>query len=316
MNIVMLEKASLGNDLDYSALEKEGNVTFYDYYEPELIIEQLKNADIAIVNKAKITEQVLKQLPNLKLICVSATGYNNIDIPATLKYNVVATNVKNYSTESVAQYVFAHLLAYYNKVIDFQKDIKNGLWQKSKIFTLLTHPIEELAGKTMGIIGYGHIGRRVADLAKAFGMNVLIAKRPGVEYSDNFRTDFDQVLRQSDVLSIHTPLTPQSKNLIRLEHLKMMKPTAVLINAARGGVVNEQDLYFALKNKIIAFAIVDVLEQEPPKQQHPFMELDNILLTPHIAWTSKQARQRLLNGIIENIRKFKQGKINEIRLTK
>ena len=179
---------------------------------------------------------------------------------------------------------------------------------------MLTHPITELRGKVFGIIGYGNIGKRVAQLAQAFKMHVLIAKRPGVQYNDNFRVDLETVLKKSDVLSIHTPLTPQSKDLITLNELKLMKPSAILINAARGGVVNEQDLYTALKEKIISYAIVDVLSEEPPRKGHIFYKLDNILLTPHIAWTSKEARQALFDGIIDNIIKFLQGQIDEINI--
>ncbi len=316
MKIVFLERATLGDDIDLSPLEEEGQLVIYQTNTPEQTAQRIKDAEIIIVNKTPIGEKELQQAEKLKLICVAATGYNNIDIEATLKYDVVATNVKGYSTESVAQYVFAHLLTVVNSVIPYQEDMRRGLWQKSPIFTMLTHPVTELKGKTMGIIGYGAIGRRVAELARAFGMKVLVARRPGVEYDDDFRMDFETVLRESDVLSIHTPLTPQTKDLITMRELKMMKPTAILINAARGGIVNENDLYHALKQKIIRFAIVDVLEKEPPREGHKFFELDNIMLTPHIAWTSREARQTLLQGIVDNIRKFKQGKIDEIRLTK
>ncbi len=314
MKIVFLEADALGKDIDISPLKQFGELIVYPDYRPDKTLERIKDAEILIVNKTPIGEKELQAAKNLKLICVAATGYNNIDIAATLKYNVVATNVKGYSTESVAQHVFAHLLAVMNKVFEYQQEVKN--WPNSNTFTIITHTIEELRGKTMGIIGYGNIGKRVAQLAQAFKMRVLIAKRPGVKYNDNFRVDLETVLKHSDVLSIHTPLTEQTKNLITLRELKMMKPSAILINTARGGIVNEQDLYTALKQKIISFAIVDVLTQEPPPEDHIFYELDNILLTPHIAWTSRQARQTLLNGIIENIQKFLQGKIDEIRLTR
>ncbi len=315
MKIVFLEAMTLG-DVDLSPLREFGDLVVYQTNTPDQTADRIQDADVVIVNKTPIGEKEIISAPNLKLICVAATGYNNIDIPATLRHNVVATNVRGYSTESVAQHVFAHLLAVMNSVLDFQQDIRQGLWQKSPIFTMLTHPIEELRGKAMGIIGYGAIGRRVADLARAFGMNVLVAKRPGVEYVDDFRVPLETVLQESDVVSIHTPLTPQTRNLITMQELKMMKPTAILINTARGGIVNEMDLYNALKDRVISFAIVDVLEKEPPSGGHPFFELDNIFLTPHIAWTSRQARQKLLEGIVQNIRLFLEGRIDEIRLTK
>ncbi len=312
MKIILLEADSIGKDIDFSPLNQFGFVTSYPTNSEHQTIERIKDADIVILNKTKISEKELEAAPNLKLICVSATGYDNIDIEACKRHNVVVANVKGYSTESVAQYVFAHLLAVYNKVIEYQNDVKH--WPKSPMFTMLTHPITELRGKVFGIIGYGNIGKRVAQLAQAFKMRVLIAKRPGVEYNDNFRVDLETVLKKSDVLSIHTPLTPQSRDLITLKELKLMKPTAILINAARGGVVNEQDLYTALKEKIISYAIVDVLSEEPPRKGHIFYKLDNILLTPHIAWTSKEARQTLFDGILDNIKKFLQGEADEINL--
>ncbi len=315
MKIVFLEAMTLG-DVDLSPLKELGELTVYQTNTESQTIERIKDADVIIVNKTPIGKKELSAAPKLKLICVAATGYNNIDIPATFKHNVVATNVKGYSTESVAQHVFAHLLSVVNSVIPFQKDIRSGKWQQSPIFTMLTHPIEELNGKTLGIIGYGAIGRRVAELARVFGMKVLVAKRPGVEYNDDFRVSMETVITQSDVLTIHTPLTAETRDLITMRELKIMKPTAILINVARGGIVNEMDLYHALKQKIISFAIVDVLGKEPPRQGHPFFELDNILLTPHIAWTSRQAREKLLDGIVNNIRLFMEGRIDEIRLTK
>ncbi len=315
MKIVFLESMTLG-DVDFSPLRQFGDLEIYETNNPDQTLDRIQEADIVIVNKTPIGEREIASSPHLKLICVAATGYNNIDIPATLRHNVVATNVKGYSTESVAQHVFAHLLSVMNSIIPYQEDIAQGKWQQSPIFTLLTHPIEELKGKNLGIIGYGAIGRRVAEIAEVFGMNVLVAQRPGIEYNDDFRVPFETVLSQSDVLSIHTPLTKQTKDLITLRELKMMKPSAILINTARGGIVNENDLYHALKEHIISYAIVDVLENEPPREGHPFFDLDNILLTPHIAWTSRQAREKLLQGIVHNIKLYLQGRIDEIRLTK
>ncbi len=315
MKIVVLDAMTLGEDIDLSPLYEQGDVVLFDYTEPDKTAERIKDADIVVTNKVVINREHMEKAGNLKLICVAATGYNNIDIPATLELGIVATNVKGYSTESVAQYVFANLLFVMNSIEGYRNDIAQGQWQKSPVFTLLTHPIYELKGKTLGIIGYGNIGRRVAQIANAFGMNVLVAKRPGVDYKDDFRVDLEYLLKQSDVVSIHTPLTEETKNLITLDRLKMMKQSAILINAARGGIVNEDDLYVALKNRIISYAIVDVLSQEPPSPGCKLFELDNIVITPHIAWTSKEARQKLLDGIVDNIIKFKLGKIKEIQLT-
>jgi len=316
VKIVFLEAMTLGKDMDLSPLKQFGDLVVYENNKPEQTIERIKDAQIIIVNKTPIGEKEMAAARNLKLICVAATGYNNIDIQASLRYNVVVTNVKGYSTESVAQHFFAYLLSVMNSIIPYQQDISHGKWQQSPIFTMLTHPVEELKGKTLGIIGYGSIGRRVAQIANCFGMNVLVAKRPGVNYQDNFRVSMEQLLKLSDVVTIHTPLTPDTKNLITSRELSLMKSSAILINTARGGIVNERDLYYALKEGKIGFAIVDVLEKEPPKDGHPFFELDNILLTPHIAWTSRQARESLLEGIVSNIQMFLDGKIEQIRLTK
>ncbi len=312
MKIVVLDKSTLGNDLDFSNLHNEGEVVFYDYTLPENTIERIANADIVVTNKVVIGEKELQANPNLKLICVAATGYNNIDTQAAKNYGVIVANVKNYSTESVAQHLFAYLLAVYNSVLQYNQAIKENLWQTSKIFTMLDYGIEELSGKTLGIVGYGAIGKRVAKIAETFGMNILIAKIPGRTYNDNIHKDFEFVLKNSDVFTIHTPLTELTKNLITLRELKMMKPSAVVINLARGGIINENDLFYALSNKIISFAIVDVLTKEPPTEGNILFNAPNILLTPHIAWTSKQARRKLLDGIVGNIKKFKNGQTDEI----
>ncbi len=312
MKIVVLDKSTLGNDLDFSNLHNEGEVIFYDYTLPENTAERIADADIVVTNKVVIGEKELQANPKLKLICVAATGYNNIDIQAAKNHKVTVANVKNYSTESVAQHLFSHLLAVYNSVLPFNQAIKQNLWQTSKIFTMLDYEIEELSGKTLGIAGYGAIGKRVAKIAETFGMNILVAKIPGRTYNDNVHKDFEFVLKNSDVFTIHTPLTELTKNLISLRELKMMKPSAVVINLARGGIINENDLFYALSNKIISFAIVDVLTKEPPTEGNILFNAPNILLTPHIAWTSKQARRKLLDGIVGNIKKFKNGHIDEI----
>ena len=312
MRIVVLDKATLGNDLDFGQLFDEGEVTFYDYTLPENTVERIADADVVVTNKVVIGETELQASPKLKLICVAATGYNNIDVQSAKNHGVIVANVKGYSTESVAQHLFAYLLAVYNSVLPYNQLIKQNLWQSSKIFTMLDYGVEELSGKTLGIAGFGAIGKRVAKIAEAFGMKVLVAKIPGRNYDDNLHKDFEFVLENSDVFTIHAPLSKLTENLITLRELKLMKPSAVLINLARGGIVNENDLFYALSNKIISFAIVDVLTKEPPREGNILFNAPNILLTPHIAWTSKQARRKLLDGIVGNIRKFKNGQIDEI----
>ena len=311
--IVILDGLTLGN-INLDKLKQLGEIIWYDWTRAQDTAERIKDADIVITNKVIISEKELKTAKKLKLICVAATGYNNIDLNATKKHNVVVANVKGYSTTSVAQYVFAHLLAVMNKVIEYQNIIKNGFWSQSKVFTILDYEIRELAGKNMGIVGYGAIGKKVAAIARAFDMNVLVAKRPNVNYTDNFRLDFDAVLSQSDVFSIHTPLTDETKNLITTAELSKMKKGSILINAARGGIVNEQDLFYALRDGWLKAAIVDVLTLEPPLEGNVLFSAPNIMITPHIAWTSREARERLIDGIISNIQKFREGKIQEIAL--
>ncbi len=314
MKITFLDAQTLG-DINFDLFKEFGEVEIYPFTRPHETAERIKQSDIIITNKVVIGENELKTAERAKLICVAATGYNNIDLEAAKKYDVVVANVKGYSTESVAQHVFAHILAFYNSVFEYQNLVRKGGWTKSPIFTNLDFPIFELKGKNLGIIGYGAIGKRVAEIARAFGMNILVAKRPGVEYNDNFRYDFEFVLKNSDILTIHTPLTPETKNLITLKELRMMKNSALLVNVARGGIVNEQDLFVALRDGIIRGAIVDVLTAEPPSEGNILFSAPNILITPHIAWTSAEARQKLIEGVISNIRKFLTGRAKEIDLT-
>jgi len=314
MKITVLDKSTLGDDLDFSILEKEGNITYYNTTLPWQTIERIADADIIVTNKVVIGEKEMNASPNLKLICVAATGYNNIDIKAANEKNIIVTNVKGYSTDSVAQHLFAYLLKIYNSTDVYTEMTKNGKWQNSETFTILSNPILELKNKNLGIIGYGSIGKRVAVIAKAFGMKILIAKIPNREYSDDYHIEFEDVIRQADILTIHTPLSQTTKNLITLKEMKMMKKSAILINLARGGIVNEQDLHKAIIEKEISYAIVDVLTQEPPKSGNRLLETPNILITPHIAWTSIEARRELLKGIVLNIQKFRSGKSQEIAI--
>ncbi|MCF6242247.1 MAG: D-2-hydroxyacid dehydrogenase [Bacteroidales bacterium] len=304
MNIVLLDADTLGNDLNINEIEKFGTLKVYQITKPEETIERISNADIIITNKVIIGAKEMEHAPNLKLICVAATGMNNIDITEAEKRNIQVKNVKNYSTEAVAQHTLSLILALQDSLLEFSAETKSGNWSISPIFTMLNHPFYELKGKKLGIIGYGAIGKRVADLAKVFGMEILIAKRKGIEYKDNFRIDFNTILQESDVISIHTPLSEETHNLFTLKEFKQMKKTALIINTARGGIINEKDLYEALNNKIIRAAAIDVTEKEPIPANNPLLELDNIIITPHIAWTSVESRRKLLDGILNNIQSF------------
>ena len=304
MKITILDGATIGSDISLESLNKFGELEFYKTTFPNQTTERIKDSDIIITNKVEIDQQNISVAKKLKLICVAATGYNNIDVESAKKHNIVVANVKGYSTESVAQYVFAHILAFNNSLLDFQKQSKQNYWQQSSIFTSLSFPISELLGKNLGIIGYGNIGKRVAEIAKAFGMNILVANRRSNPKNNPEKVDFERVMRESDFISIHCPLNNETENLIAASEFSMMKSTAVLINAGRGGIVNEQNLFTALNNKIIRGAIVDVLSKEPPTKGNILFNAPNIIITPHIAWTSIEARQELVNGIVKNIELF------------
>jgi len=314
MKAVLLDKATIGNDISLQEIENQCELVSYDTTTKEEVLQRVSDAEIIITNKVVIGKRETEAAKNLKLICVAATGYNNIDIEEAKKRNIVVTNVKGYSTESVAQTVFGYILAIMNSTANVAHDIKKGLWQQSPVFTMLNHPFIELKGKNLGIIGYGTIGKRVAEIGKVFGMNILISESLVNKEQSSDRFTFDEILTQSDILTIHTPLTDKTKNLISEKELKLMKKSAVLINAARGGIVNEQDLHDALVNKEIRYAAVDVLTQEPPKNDNILFKAPNIIITPHIAWTSVEARQKLVAGISENIKLFLAGKANEIDL--
>lgn len=315
MKIVFLDRETVGKDIDLSSISEQGELEIFELTAPDEVFLRIEKAEIVITNKVVLGEKEMSEAKNLKLICVAATGYNNIDISAAKKRNIVVANVKSYSTESVAQLVWASILNLQTSYLDFVQDIRLGKWQKSKTFAMLTHPIFEVFQKNLGILGFGTIGKRIAEIGKAFGMKIFVAKRESIPVSENIlQVDFETLLRESDILTIHVPLTQQTHNLITINELRMMKPTAILINTARGGIVNESDLYFALKNKIIRSAAMDVLSQEPPRENIPLFELKNIFFTPHIAWTSQESRKRLIDGIAFNIRKFKNGEINEISI--
>ncbi len=309
MKAVLLDKATIGKDVSLNKIEELCDLTSYETSNKEETLQRIKDAEIIITNKVYIGKDEMSAAKNLKLICVAATGYNNIDTKEAAKQKIIVTNVKGYSTESVAQTVFGYILNIMNSLSENIKDTQNGKWQKSPVFTMLNHPFYELKGKNLGIIGYGSIGKRVAEIGKTFGMNILISESLKSENTDSSpaRLPFADVLKQADIISIHTPLTEQTKDLISEKELKLMKKTAILINAARGGIVNEKALYDALVNNEIRFAAVDVLTEEPPKNENILFNAPNIFITPHIAWTSFEARQKLVSGIAENIKQFLEG---------
>jgi len=273
MHAVFLDRQTFSYSVDISPIEASiSSLDSHQITKPEHVIERCINADIIISNKVILNAEILSKLPQLKLVCIAATGTNNIDVVAAKKYDIAVTNVSGYAMQSVAQYVFSQILAYFSQTQHHNTNCELGLWQHSETFCLHGNSSIELAGKTLGLIGYGNLGKAVETIAIAFGMRVLIAERKNSAQIRAGRNHFNEVIQQADVLSFHCPQTKETENIINKELLSKMKKTAVLINTARGGIVNNQDLHNALKNKEIAFAVLDVLEQEPPPENHLFFK--------------------------------------------
>jgi len=282
----------------------------HDKTAPEQVIERLRDATVAIVNKVQLREPTLAQLPGLKLIAMAATGYDCVDIEACRRRGIAVANIRNYAVHTVPEHCFMMLLALRRSLLGYRHDVEQGVWQQSEQFCFLNHPIGDLHGSTIGIIGEGAIGQGSAAIARGFGMNVLFAdheppKAPGVQF-----TPFDEVLETADVITLHLPLTPSTRNLIGLAQLRRMKRTAILINTARGGLVDEKALIQALDQGLIAGAGFDVLTVEPPREGNPLLDVrrPNFILTPHVAWASDGAMQFLADQMIDNIDLWAEGK--------
>ncbi|MBI5612973.1 MAG: D-2-hydroxyacid dehydrogenase [Gammaproteobacteria bacterium] len=276
---------------------------------PDEILARAADAGTIVTNKVKLPGALLERLPKLKLIAVAATGVDHIDVEAARHLGIGVCNVRDYAIHSVPEHVFALLLALKRNLPGLQAAARDGRWSASDSFTLHTHAIHDLAGGTLGILGVGTLGRAVARLATAFGMRVLLAERRGVASPRPGRAAFAQVLRESDVLSVHAPLMPETRQLIGAAEFAQMKPGAILINCARGGVVDEAALLAALRAGRLAGAGIDVLAQEPPPADHPLLtaDLPNLIVTPHVAWASRQAQQKLADEIVANIAAFMRG---------
>lgn len=274
------------------------------------VVARLAGAEVAICNKTPLRTEQLAQLPQLKLIAVTATGVNNVDLEHCRAHGIAVANVSGYSTHSVAEHVFAGLLALRRNLLSYRREVEAGAWQRSPQFCLFSHPLNDLHGSTLGMIGHGAIGQAVAQLAQAFGMRVLVAERKGAPQLREGRLAFDEVLAQADVLSLHCPLTEDTRNLIGSAELRRMKPTAILVNAARGGIVDEQALADSLRTGRIAGAVVDVLSEEPPRNGNPLLALaahPGLMLTPHVAWASQQAMALLAEEVVRNIEAYQRG---------
>ncbi|MCG8425850.1 MAG: 2-hydroxyacid dehydrogenase [Chromatiales bacterium] len=309
---VFLDLASVDcDDLDLAGLQATPyQWTFHASTSPEQTLAHIGDADVVVSNKVVLSKAILEQSPSVKLICIAATGTNNVDIPTAKRLGITVCNVTGYATPAVVQHVFALILALTTRLPDYQRIVADGAWQQSSQFCLLDFPITEITGKRLGIVGYGELGQAVARVAQAFGMEVLVAQRPGSnEKANDDRIPMAKLLPQVDILTLHCPLSENSRNLIDAEALAQMKPNALLINTARGGIVDETALREALQQGKLGGAGTDVLIQEPPANGNPLLrdDIPNLIVTPHIAWASRESRQRLINEVTENIQAHLRG---------
>lgn len=310
MNIVLLDRRTFVETIEFPGPGKEHcHWREYPTTTPKQLVERAADAEVIITNKVPVGAEALEQLPRLRLIAVAATGVDHIDLEAARARGVAVCNVSDYATESVAEHVFAMLLALRRQIVHYHQAVLNGDWSRSPIFTLNDREMGDLAGSTLGIIGAGTLGQAVARLGEAFGMRVWLAERRGAEGIRAGYIPFDEVLRHSDVISLHVPLNADTRYLIGRAELALMKPGAILVNTARGGIVDEAALADALRAGRIGGACVDVLSREPPAPDHPLLSLDlpNLLITPHIAWASRQAQQRLAREVVTNIEAYFRG---------
>lgn len=317
LKIVILERNSVGLDIDVERFKEFGEVDIYpNTVTVEEVAERVKEADIAISNKAPMVEEALKDAKNLKLVCEFATGYDNVDVEYCKSRGILVCNVRNYSTAMVAQHSFAMALFLIENLHYYDSYVKSGTYGNQSRFSNFDEAFWELEGKTWGIVGMGNIGRKVAKIAESFGCRVIFYSASGNSTCTEYeRVDLDTVLKESDILSLHCPLSDRTRNLIDLNAMKKMKKSAVLINVARGPVVNSNDLYTALTEGEIAAAGLDVLEKEPIALDNPlgkFMDSNRLIITPHMAWASVEARERCVDGVYQNIKSFLAGTPNNV----
>jgi glycerate dehydrogenase len=310
MQIVFLDRATFAESVTFDpALIGRCDWREFPVTAPEDVIARSRDAEVLIVNKVRLTAELLMALPRLKLISISATGVDNVDLESARRHGIAVCNVSGYAVKSVPEHVFAVLLALRRNLLPYSRAMGEGAWADSPVYCLHTFPIRDLAGSTLGIIGGGTLGQAVARLARAFGMKTLVAERRGVATPRTGRTHFEEVLASSDAITLHVPLTTETRGLIGKDEIAQMKRDAVLINAARGSVVDEDALLGALRTGKLAGAAIDVLATEPPPAEHPLItaRLPNLMITPHVAWASLQAQQRLADEVIANIAAFRRG---------
>lgn len=314
MKIVVLDRETLGNDISLTPITALGECDIYENIENDLIQQALKDADVCVTNKKLLGEHNLKECGNLKLICLTATGFNNVDIEYCKKRNIKVRNVPGYCKESVCQHTFALLLSLMESVGYYDNFVKDGSYTRSGLANHIGKPFGEICSKTWGIIGMGGIGREVARVASAFGARVIYSSVSGVNRKEDYEcVDIDTLFKESDIISIHSPLNDKTENLINKDNISKMKKTAVIINVGRGGIVNSRDLVFAVDNGVIGGAAIDVYPAEPPCADDPFMNVkhpERFIFSPHIAWASTPARERCVRVVGENIKALADGRGN------
>lgn len=309
--IVFLDRATIPAHIPLPSLPVEHQWVEYDFTAPDKTLARAQGADIIITNKVVLDAALLRQLPDLKFIAISATGYNNVDLDTCRELGIAVANVQGYATQSVPEHVIGMMFALRRNLFGYHQDIQQGEWQRNKQFCFFTHSIGDIAGSTLGVIGSGTLGQATATLARALGMNVMFAEHKGVETCRDGYVPFEQVLAQADVLTLHCPLNAQTHHLIGEAELNRMKPNAIVINTGRGGLVDEAALVAALKQGVIAGAGVDVFSAEPADESNPLlanMQLPNLLLTPHVAWGSDSAITKMMQILFDNITAYLQGR--------
>lgn len=308
MKIVVLDGYTENpGDLDWNGFAELGEVTVYDRSEEAQVAERIQDADAVIVNKVRMTRELMEAHPKLRYIGVLATGYDVVDIEAARDLHIAVTNVPGYGTDTVAQYAIALLLEVTSRIGHHAARVKEGEWARNADWCFWEYPLLELSGRTMGIIGYGRIGRRVGEIARALGMKILFHDAYAQEDGSGEKVSLVELLQRSDVVSLHCPLTKENDSLINKKTLAMMKSHAILINNARGKLINECDLAQALQDGTIYAAALDVVREEPIRSDNPLLECDNCLITPHISWASKEARSRIMDTAAENLAEFLRG---------
>lgn len=309
MNIYVLDQNTLSiGDLDYSPIEKLGKVSYMDSTTVEMIVEKCKDADVLLINKHYISREMMEQLPNLKYIGVFATGYNNVDIKAARERGIDVVNVPGYSTDSVAQLVFAFIFSYTTSLDAYNQAVHEGKWIYSPTFAFFPYHLSELTGKVLGIVGFGNIAKKVAKIGDAIGMQIKIYSRRKYEDCPYEQVEKEELFSTSDFLSLHCPLNEETANMVNEDTLKLMKKTAFLVNTSRGGVVDSKALAKALNEERIAGAGIDVLVTEPMDKDEPLSTAKNCMITPHVGWACKESRERLVLLVADNLSSWMEGK--------